>query len=243
MRNIVLGVSYDGTDFAGFQKQKGLPTIQGEIEEKLTNCLGERVRVIAASRTDAGVHAKGQVINFLTCSPIPVEKFPRILNDRLPPSIRVIWSREVNASFHSRFSAKSRIYKYFLLNKAVISPFLSRYALIVPEELDLELMRKAGKMLEGIHNFSAFTSERTKTKRNLICLDIKKKGDIIIFNLEANSFLKGMVRNIVGLFLQIGRGKFPPSIVKDCLAGSLNVLNLTVAPQGLFLWRVKYDEF
>ncbi|MBC7330629.1 tRNA pseudouridine(38-40) synthase TruA [bacterium] len=243
MRNIVLGVSYDGTDFAGFQKQKSLPTIQGEIEEKLANCLGERVRVIAASRTDAGVHAKGQVINFLTSSPIPVEKFPRILNDRLPSSIRVIWSKEMDASFHSRFDAKSRIYKYFLINKAVISPFLSRYALVIPEELDLELMRKAGKMLEGVHNFSAFTSERTKTRRHLIRLDIKKKHDIIIFTLEANAFLKGMVRNIVGLLLQIGRGKYSPSIVEECLEGKKSVLNLTVAPQGLFLWKVKYDEF
>jgi tRNA pseudouridine38-40 synthase len=243
MRNIVLGVSYDGTDFAGFQKQRGLPTIQGEIEEKLAKCLGERVRVIAASRTDAGVHAKEQVINFLTSSPVPVEKIPRILNDRLPSSIRIIWSREMGISFHSRFSAKSRIYKYFLLNKAVVSPFLSRYALIFPQELDLEAMREAGKMLEGVHNFSAFTPERTKTVRNLIRFDIKKKHDIIIFTLEANAFLKGMARNLVGLLLQIGRGKYPLSVVEECLEGKRSALNLTVAPQGLFLWKVKYDEF
>ncbi|MGB9877729.1 MAG: tRNA pseudouridine(38-40) synthase TruA [bacterium] len=242
MRNIVLGVSYDGTDFAGFQKQEHLPTIQGELEDKLMICLGEKVRTIAASRTDAGVHAKEQVVNFLTNSSIPTENFPRMLNDRLPPSIRTIWAKEANPSFHARFSAKSRVYKYFLMNKEKVSPFLSRFSLIFPYELDIEAMREAGKGLLGMHNFSSFSGEKGEKTRNLLQLDIKKKGDIIIFTLEANAFLKGMVRNIVGLLLQVGRGKFPPYIVEDCLQGRLNATTFSVAPQGLFLWKVKYDD-
>lgn len=243
MRNIVLGVSYDGTDFAGFQRQKGLPTIQGEIEEKLRAVLKENIKIKGASRTDAGVHAKEQVINFLTLSPIPRERFPRILNDHLPPTIRVLWAKEADVSFHSRFSALSRTYKYFVVNKKDVYPFIARYALVHPEPLDIQLMKEAGEKLVGVHDFFPFTPERKDTVRNLLNLDIRKKGDIIIFTLEANAFLRGMVRNIVGLLLQIGKGKLPPYAVEEILQGKRNALNLTVAPQGLFLWKVKYNSF
>lgn len=242
MRNIVLGISYDGTDFAGFQRQKRLPTIQGEIEDKLSALLGESVRIRGASRTDAGVHAKEQVINFFTASPIPTERFPRILNDRLPPSVRVIWAKEADSGFHARFSAVSRTYKYFVFNKNSVSPFIARFALICPDPTDLELMRRAGKSLEGIHDFAGFTSERGKTIRNLLNLDIRKKGNIIIFHLEANAFLKGMARNIVGLLLQIGKGNLPLSAVEETLKGDMDARSFTVAPQGLFLWKVKYNS-
>ncbi len=242
MRNIVLGISYDGTDFAGFQKQKGLPTIQGEIEEKLRAILGEPIKIKGASRTDAGVHAKEQVVNFLTASPIPKERFPRILNDHLPPTIRVIWAKEADICFHARFSAISRTYKYFLINKEIISPFLARFALVYPKPLDLELMREAGKQLMGTYNFSAFTSERGNTVRNLLNLDIKKKKDIIIFSIEANAFLKGMVRNIVGLLLQVGREKVPSTTIKEALETRIDARNFAVAPQGLFLWKVRYKR-
>lgn len=242
MGNIVLGVSYDGTDFAGFQKQKGLPTIQGEIEDKLSAILGEPIKTKGASRTDAGVHAKEQVVNFFTDSPIPGERFPRILNDHLPPTIRVIWAREAeDGRFHARFSAVSRTYKYFLLNRNQVYPFIARFALIYPETLDLELMKEAAKELEGLHDFVGFTSERGNTIRNLLKLDISKKQDIIIFRLEANAFLKGMARNLVGLLLQIGRRKISSSAIEETLRGSRNGRNFLVAPQGLFLWKVKYN--
>lgn len=242
MRNIVLGISYDGTDFAGFQRQKGLPTIQGEVEDKLRAVLGEPIKIKGASRTDAGVHAREQVINFLTFSPIPRERFTFILNNRLPSTIKVLWSKEADVSFHARFSAISRKYKYFVVNREKVYPFIARFALVYPGQLNTQLMEEAGKALEGIHDFSAFTSETKNTVRHLLNLDIRKKGDIIIFSLEANAFLKGMVRSIVGMLLQIGKGKLPTSIVREALEGRANASNLTVAPQGLFLWKVKYNK-
>lgn len=242
MRNIVLGISYDGTDYAGFQKQRELPTIQGVLEDKLKTILVEPIRVKGASRTDAGVHAREQVINFLTSSSIPRERFPRVLNDHLPPTIRVIWAKEADVNFHARFSAISRTYKYFVVNKESNYPFIARYALIHPEALDIQAMVEAGKNLIGVHDFSAFTSEKTNTIRNLINLDIMKKKDIIIFTLEANAFLKGMVRNIVGTLLLIGKKRLPINFVIEALEKRVDAKNLLVAPQGLFLWKVKYDN-
>ncbi|MBC7326657.1 tRNA pseudouridine(38-40) synthase TruA [bacterium] len=242
MRNIVLGICYDGTNYAGFQRQKNLPTIQGEIEDKLMSVLKEDVRIKGASRTDAGVHAKGQVVNFLTGSSIPVQRFPYILNDRLPRDIRVIWAKEGKPGFHARFSAISRTYKYIVYNKNIISPFVARYALIYPESLDLYLMREAGEKLVGEHDFSPFSPEKGKTIRRLQLLDIRRKKNIIIFTLEANAFLKGMVRSIIGYLLQIGSQKLPKSVMNEIFNGKYDFKSILAEPQGLYLWKVKYDS-
>lgn len=242
MRNIALWLSYDGTDFFGFQRQKDLPTIQGEVEGKLSTLLGEKIRIIPASRTDAGVHARQQIVNFHTNSSIPVHRLPCALNNLLPSSIRVISAKEVPLQFHARFHAKSRRYKYFLLRKIPPFPFLLRFALYYPFKIDLEPMLVVKEKLIGVKDFSAFTPQKGKTIRNLLALDIIAKDNIIIFTLEANAFLKGMVRNIIGFLLAVGRGKLSPVAVEEALQNKRNFTNLLVPPQGLFLWKVKFSN-
>jgi tRNA pseudouridine38-40 synthase len=242
MRNIKITISYDGTNYSGTQKQKNALTIQEVLEKSLEKITNEKIKTIFAGRTDAGVHAKAQVVNFKTNSSIPVEKFPPALNSVLPKDIVVIGSEEVALEFHSRYDAKSKVYKYLILNTSFCLPFYRRYAYWVPEKLDLEKMEKAAIYFLGKKDFTYFCKKGSSVK-NKICeiynLKIKKNKDLIEIEIKANRFLYGMVRMIVGTLIEVGKNKIKPEEVKEILKGEKKVQNIA-PPQGLYLIKVNY---
>jgi len=243
-RHILIVVQYDGTDYAGFQRQPEVPTIQGELEKALTDLFGEPTHIKAASRTDAGVHALGQVATFFTTSPLPVERLPRVLNDALPPPIAVVQAREVAEDFHPRFNAVGKRYTYRLFCRSVRSPFVCRYAWHVPHRLDLQAMREAGRALVGEHDFAAFCaagSSVRSTVRTLRRLDLEGAGDVVELHFEADGFLYMMVRIIVGTLVEVGLGRLEAQAVAEVLASRDRAkAGPTAPPQGLCLVRVEY---
>lgn len=249
MHNIKVILEYEGTNYSGFQKQgkknpSPLPTIQEVIEASLYKLTGENIKIISASRTDAGVHALHQVINFKTKSPIPPERFSYALNSTLPRDIVAISSCKVSYDFHARYSAKSKVYKYFVLNSKYPSSLLRNFTCYVWEKLNLSAMKEGAKYLVGKHDFIAFRNTGTQTKTticNLKQLDISKKDTLIIFTLEADRFLRGMIRCIVGTLLEVGLGKRNKDDIKEILKSKdRRKAGHTASPQGLFLVEVKY---
>lgn len=243
-RHIRLDVQYDGTDYAGFCIQPGVPTIQGELEAALAGLLGEPIHLTAASRTDAGVHALGQVVAFFTEGLVPVERLVQALNDRLPPDIAVTAATEVPEDFHPRFDAIGKLYTYRILNRPVRSPIICRYAWHVAEPLNLAAMRDAAAALVGEKDFAAFCAAggtaRT-TVRNLYRLDIDTSADLIEVRLAANGFLYMMARIIVGTLVEVGLGRRRPGDLEGILAGrDRRRAGKTAPPQGLCLVRVDY---
>ncbi len=246
MRNIKVILEYDGTDFYGFQYQPGVPTIQGELEKVLSKILKERVTVYGSGRTDAGVHALGQVINFRSQAKIPIDRVCIAMNSLLPPSIAAISACEVKEDFHARYSARSRLYRYVILNRSVRSAIQGRFCWHVPEPLDVCAMSQAAECLVGVHDFTAFaTADRderdSSSVRNVMQASVEHQGEHVVFNIRANAFLRSMVRSIVGTLVEIGLGKRRASemceILESCdrrLAGK------TAPPQGLFLVEVEY---
>ncbi len=243
-RNIRLVVQYDGTEYAGFQIQPNRPTIQGALEEALRKVSQEEVRVIGSGRTDAGVHAMGQVVNFRTKASIPVEKVPIALNSVLPKDITVSAADEVPPEFHARYAATGKVYRYRILNREVPSPFLCRYTWHVRSWLSTQRMRRAGKALLGEHDFSSFCAAGDEAEthvRELRRCDIMRRGETIDITLEANGFLYMMVRNIVGTLVEVGRGHLEPEGTTEILAArDRSQAGPTAPPQGLLLLRVDY---
>ncbi|MFZ5645208.1 MAG: tRNA pseudouridine(38-40) synthase TruA [Bacillota bacterium] len=249
MRNIKLTIAYDGTSYHGFQEQRGtgLPTVQEVLERELSGLARFKVQVVGAGRTDAGVHAKGQVVNFdATRWNIPTEKMPLALNSVLPYDIAVVDSVEVPPDFHSRFSAAAKDYRYTVYNSRVPDPFLRRYSLFFPRSLDIEAMREAVVHLKGTHDFSAFKAEGTQIKstvRTLYDISINIEGHIVYMVFRGNGFLYNMVRIMVGTLLDIGLGKNHPGIIKDIIASKDRTrAGPTAPPQGLCLMRVYYED-
>lgn len=266
MRNIKLLVEYDGTDYHGFQRQGSLSTIQLMLEDAILDVTRERVTVTGAGRTDAGVHATGQVVNFHTESRIPAERFPYALNSRLPRDIAVTAAEEVSPDFHSSRDAKSKLYVYLIRPSAIPSPLWRRYALHVPPSLDLGLMARAARLFEGVHDFSLYrasgSSARTAVRTVYRCELAGWTDGVWTISVEADGFLYKMVRMIVGTLLQVGRGKLALDDVARSLdgfggpagdrpegfdwhgeIGSLRErlgLGETVPPHGLVLRRVCY---
>jgi len=243
MPNLRLLIEYDGTDFHGFAKQKGARTVQGVLETTLQSLLKEPVQVIGASRTDAGVHARGQVVNFFCSSAIPAEKMASILNRRLPPDLKVLRSAEVPDHFHARYSAQSRLYRYTLYTRPHPSVWRTRYAYHYPYPLDTERMADALRRIEGTHDFRAFsikTPPDQNTVRTLYRTSVRRTRDTIQIELEGSAFLRGMVRLIVGHLLLIGRGRLPVDALEAALNQPSKRLSLMAPPQGLCLMRVKY---
>jgi tRNA pseudouridine38-40 synthase len=244
MRNIKLTIEYDGTAYHGWQFQPNLETIQGTIEAKLAQITGESVRLVASGRTDTGVHALGQVASFKTHSSLDVQSFLRALNSLLPEDIRIKGVEEIEGRFHARFSAKGKIYEYRILNGELPSPFHRHHAWFVPGRLDLESMREAALKLKGPHDFSSFCSAGSDSSgpiREIYDIDVEVRGNLVVIQVEANAFLKQMVRNIVGGLVEVGKGKLTPSQFGDILeARDRRKAGMPAPPQGLFLVKVNY---
>lgn len=244
MRNIKLVLEYNGSRYAGWQSQKNRLSIQDKIEECLRNIINEDVRLISAGRTDAGVHAKAQVANFKTSSALAPLKMKKALNALLPSDIRIRNIQEVNLDFHARYSAKRKIYRYYIYSGEVLSPFLSEYVWHLPLKLNFEVMAKEARFLEGRHNFSSFQAKgsgATDAVREVYRAEMKKRGFLYQFEIEANGFLYKMVRMIMGVLVEAGRGKFAPGIIPSLLRRRCKLKTIPTAPAGgLFLWRVIY---
>jgi tRNA pseudouridine38-40 synthase len=257
MRNLKLKIEYDGTNYCGWQVQKShqLKSIQEVIEKTLQRILQEKIKLIASGRTDAGVHALGQVANFRTNSKIALEKLQRALNGLLPPDIAIKNIEEVPLDFHSRFAAKSKTYRYSILNQPYPSVFLRKRAYLCPFALDINLMRGESRSLVGRHDFKAFCASRStaiSTVRSIKKIGIKRLScaplpakdrdcRLIVIDIEADGFLYNMVRSIVGTLVDIGRSRFKRGSLKKILLSKDRKHSGTTAPScGLCLMEVKY---
>jgi len=244
---IVLIVEYDGTGYCGFQLQSNGPTVQGEIEEALRKLTGDKTRVLAASRTDAGVHARRQVVSFRTGSVLPLEAFGNGLNYYLPEDIAIKGAARVDDSFDVRRGAVSREYKYYILNSLARSPVRRGFVHPVTGRLDTEAMNRACQVMIGRHDFASFvTGDDTGIKSTLRTIhkaEIKKEGDLVIFDVVANSFLPHQVRNTVGALIRVGQGKMTISDFKKMVQAKTHGLAGPTAPAcGLCLMRINYPN-
>lgn len=237
-----LVLSYDGTDFHGWQRQKEERTVQGVVEAALEKITGQKISLVAAGRTDAGVHAKGQVAHFRANFSLDEEELCRALNAILPWDVRIISLRRVPDYFHARRSAFSKIYEYRILNSHRISPFLFRYVLPWPYPLDFEKMQKAAKLFLREADFSAFTPAPTPNPiRRIYRSELKKRGSLIIYQVEADGFLRYMVRTMVGTLLEVGRGKLSPEDIEKYFGPQKTPAGPVAPAKGLCLVRVFYE--
>ena len=246
-RTLKLTIQYDGTEYVGWQRQANGVSVQGLLEEALRPVEGAHVNVFGAGRTDAGVHALGQVASFRLTVSIPPQRLVRALNAVLPPDIRVIDAQDVAPDFHARFSATGKVYEYRIINDQAVSPFLRRFVWQVIPPLDLDAMRQASALLIGRHDFAAFQAVRANvrsTERTIRRLDwIEGMGtDLpLVMQIEGDGFLRHMVRTIAGTLVQIGLRRWPVEYLSDILASRSRISAGTTAPAaGLFLVRVLY---
>lgn len=244
MVRIKLIVEYDGTNYHGYQMQNNAPTIQGEIQAAIFKLIGGKISILSAGRTDTGVHALGQVVVFDTDSSIPPDKWSFALNSVLPNDIRVLDSRLVEANFHPRYDAISKIYNYRIYRPLVGQTLVRNYALCISEPLDIKAMQEACTYIVGVHDFKSFCASGSSVKnyvRNVLVCYIEDNGDYLDFYIEANGFLYNMIRIIMGLLLEVGRNNIPPQRVKEIiLAKDRRLASITAPPQGLYLVEVKY---
>ncbi len=244
MRNIKVVVEYDGTDYFGFQYQPEVPTIQAELERVLSSIVKEEVAVIGSGRTDAGVHAAGQVVNFRTRGTIPTDRICAAMNSLLPQAIAALQAEEVEDAFHARFSARSRLYRYDILNREHRSALQGRYCWHVPRMLDVDAMAEAGSHLIGVHDFSSFATEGEADEnrvRHLMDFKLRRSGEHVIAEFRANAFLRSMVRVIVGTLVDVGLGKRKPADIAEILqAQERKAAGKTAPACGLCLVEVEY---
>lgn len=246
MKRVRLIISYDGTNYCGWQIQINGITIEEIINRELSSLLGEEIAVIGASRTDSGVHAMGNVAVFDTETRIPAEKISFALNQRLPDDIRIQKSEEVSGDFHPRYCDSTKTYEYKILNRRFPDPMLRLYTHFVYMPLDVELMRKAAEYLVGEHDFASFCSAGSQVKttvRTVYTLDIKEENDVISIRISGNGFLYNMVRIIVGTLMKVGLGVYPPEHVKEILEAKDRYAAGPKAPaRGLTLIGIEYQE-
>jgi len=255
MRRIRLLIEYDGTNYRGWQSQRGGGTVQDIITEAVSAICGEGARLAAASRTDAGVHALGQVASFTTLSALSADVIRRALNATLPRDIRVLGSEEADPSFHPRYSALSKSYYYVISMGNTHSAFMDRYCWTIPHMLDLDSMREAASVLCGEHDFSSFMGAGCSSKHQVraissVDVDLLReipfmtaaiKGGFIRIRIEANAFLRHMVRNIVGTLVEAGKGRIAPSTMGGILQSRDRTKAGPTAPaKGLFLEKINY---
>ena len=245
MVRVALGLEYDGRHFCGWQTQPDGCAVQDVLETALRQIAGEAIKVASAGRTDTGVHALAQVVHFDTAAQRPQSAWVRGANALLPPSVAVCWAREVAPTFHARFSAQARRYRYLLLNRPTRPALAAGRVGWFHAPLDIEHMQQAANLLIGEHDFSAFRAAECQAKtpvRTLTELSIQRQNDCIIFDLRANAFLHHMVRNIVGALVYVGKGKHAPAWVAELLqARDRKIAAPTFAPDGLYLSGVEYE--
>jgi tRNA pseudouridine38-40 synthase len=241
---IKLRLEYDGTDYSGWQYQSGQDSIQARLEEVIERVLGEKVRVRGAGRTDAGVHALGQVAAFHLPRPFDPADLRRALNALLPPDIVVLEAAEVSDNFAPRRDARLRAYEYRVLNQALPSAFEHRYSWLVRDRLDLKVMNTAARLFVGEHDFAAFRtlgSEVKSTVRSVYLSHWSGEASRLTYRIEANGFLRHMVRTMVAAMVEVGRGRVEPAFVTHLLAQRDRALAPAAAPAGgLFLVAVRY---
>lgn len=246
MKNIRLVLEYDGAGYSGWQWQPNAVTLQGTLEGAIFKITGENLRVTASGRTDAGVHAWGQVVNFHTEATLDSNAWRGALNHHLPPDMRVLEAAEAPEEFNARHSAVGKRYEYIVLNRFAPSPLRRNHAWHVGVALDFDAMAEAARPLVGEHDFTSFRALACDAKspvRTLRQLDVARDGDTIIFQLGANAFLRHMVRNIVGTIVEVGKGRFKPEDVQAMLdARDRTKAGPTAPPQGLYLVEVEYEE-
>ncbi len=249
MRNLKLVLAYDGTEFSGWQVQPEAATIQGTLASAIGRVTGEKVLPQGSGRTDAGVHALGQVASFLTQSPIPPENLVVALNDILPSTIRVLEAAEAPAEFHARKSARAKTYRYRMFRGAICPPFLARYVWHYPYPLDEDQMREVAPLMVGEHDFTSFAAvdpERghdaaVSNLRQIFCSHWERQGDEFIYTVRGNGFLHHMVRNLVGTFLLVGKGTLKVSDLPRIMeARSRSAAGATAPAGGLCLVSVEY---
>jgi tRNA pseudouridine38-40 synthase len=249
MRNLKLLLAYDGTGFSGWQVQPDAATVQGTLASAIGRVTGENVLPQGSGRTDAGVHALGQVATFVTGSPIPAENLVNALNDVLPSAIRVLEAAEVPAEFHARKSARAKAYRYRMFRGAICPPFLARYVWHYPYPLDEVMMQEAAAAIVGEHDFTSFAAvdpergreEEVSNVRRIFCSSWERQGDEFVYRVRGEGFLHHMVRNLVGTFLLVGKGTLrPPDMARIMESRSRSAAGATVPASGLFLVSVEY---
>ena len=247
-RTLKITLSYDGTDFHGWQVQPGLPTIQGELERVLAEIESAAVPVTGSGRTDAGVHALGQVVSFDLQNPIPASNLRKAMNRLLPPAIRVLAAEEAVAGFHARRAAVAKTYEYRLWRAEICPPTVYRYVYHHPYPLDFAAMQAAAPMFEGTRDFRSLAgADDTREQddlarpRTIFTSRLEPGPELARFLLRGNGFLRHMVRNLVGTLLEVGKGNIRPEEIAGILeAADRQKAGPTAPPQGLFLLHVEY---
>lgn len=240
-----LVIAYDGAPFHGFARQPGQATVQGCIEDALGKVLGTDIRTSGAGRTDAGVHALGQVLSFVTTNDVDATELARRLNSMCGPEIAILQVEQVADGFDARFSAVSRTYEYAILTRDVHDPFSRHTAWHHPGRLDVASMSKAAAQLGGEHDFSSFgrVEEGKSPVRRIESIEVEEEGDLLIIRVTANSFIQQMVRSIVGTLVKVGEGVIDPDSMGEILeARNRSAAGAVVPPHGLFLVSVDYPE-
>jgi tRNA pseudouridine38-40 synthase len=253
MRYLKLTIAYDGTDFHGWQIQSGKPTVQGEIVSILRRLTQENIAIHGSGRTDAGVHALGQVASFRTQTALTTTELQRALNALLPPTIRIIGADETGPDFNARWSARAKTYRYRLYRGKVVPPMIWRYVLHYPFPLDEDAMRDAAARFAGTHDFASFAAstgseeddKERSTEREIYSTELARTSDDeeLVFTVKGRSFLRYMVRKMVGTLLDIGRGKLTPDDIERLYEiKDRSKSGPTVPPQGLVMVEVQHEE-
>ena len=249
MRNLKIVLSYDGSEFSGWQVQPDATTIQGTLASAIGRITGEKVLPQGSGRTDAGVHALAQVASFATDSPIPTQNLVKALNDVLPSSIRVLAVTEVPPEFHARKSACAKTYRYRVYRGAICPPFLARYVWHYPYPLDEDAMQSAAAFVIGEHDFTSFAAvdpergadEVVSNVRRILASSWERAGDELVYTVRGSGFLHHMVRNLVGTFVLVGKTTLRPAGIADILAArNRSAAGATAPASGLYLVSVEY---
>ncbi len=245
MQRYKIKISYDGTDYSGWQVQPDRVTIQQVIENAIKKITGQVVKIHGSGRTDNGVHAVAQIAHFDIETQMLPKALLRAVNCIINPDIRIISISKVSQAFHARKSAKSKEYRYFIWNGDQVTPFLYRYRTLIRQPLDVAAMKKAARQLIGRHDFSAFTAnpnrEVESTVRSLGMLKVTRRGQEITISASSNGFLYKMVRSLAGFLIRVGEGAVKPETATEVLNSQIRTARVPTAPaKGLFLWHVKY---
>lgn len=251
LRRLRFQVAYDGTDFYGWQVQPERSTIQGVLEAVIATIEGDSVHVAGSGRTDAGVHALAQVAAVTISNPIPIDNFRRAVNRLLPPTIRISQVQQVEPDFHPRFRAKRKTYEYRMFREEICPPLECRFVHHYPYPLDESLMMKAAFLFEGVHDFSAFAAADDKRDaagyskiRRIFASTIERQGSELIYHVTGSGFLKHMVRNMIGVLIEVGKGNVGLDGIDERLqSGNTFRAGPTAPARGLFLVSVEYDGY